>query len=75
MKTSENAWANAYADFVLRNRWLIIILLLIATIAGAIYVPKLDIRNDPDTLLPPSNRYVATSRPRRSSTWAPTRTA
>ena len=61
MKVKENAWANAYADFVLRNRWMIIIVLVIATIAGAVYVPKLDIRNDPDTLLPPSNRYVATN--------------
>jgi predicted RND superfamily exporter protein len=61
MKTKENAWANAYADFVLRFRWPIILLLLIGTIAGAIYVPDLDVRNDPDTLLPPSNRYVATN--------------
>jgi len=61
MKTKENAWANAYADFVLRNRWVIIILLVIATIAAALNIHKLDIRNDPDTLLPPSNRYVATN--------------
>ena len=61
MKAKENAWANAYADFVLRNRWVIIILLVIATIAAALNIHKLDIRNDPDTLLPPSNRYVATN--------------
>ena len=61
MKTKENAWANAYADFVLRNRWVIIILLLAATIVAALQIHKLDIRNDPDTLLPPSNRYVATN--------------
>ena len=61
MKTTENNWANAYASFVLAARWPIILLLLIATIAGAIFVPNLDIRNDPDTLLPPSNRYVATN--------------
>ena len=60
-ENKENAWANAYADFVLRNRWLIIILLVIATIAAAFQIQKLDIRNDPDTLLPPSNRYVATN--------------
>ena len=61
MKTKENAWANAYADFVLRNRWVIIALLVLATIAAALNIHKLDIRNDPDTLLPPSNRYVATN--------------
>ncbi len=61
MKAKENPWANAYADFVLRARWPIIIFLLIVTVAGAIFVPNLDIRNDPDTLLPPSNRYVATN--------------
>ena len=52
MKTKENAWANAYADFVLRNRWVIIILLVAATIVAALQIHKLDIRNDPDTLLP-----------------------
>ena len=61
MKTKENTWANAYADFVLRNRWVIIMLLLAATVVAALQIHKLDIRNDPDTLLPPSNRYVATN--------------
>jgi hypothetical protein len=61
MKTKENAWANAYADFVIRNRWVIIVLLIIATVVAALQIHKLDIRNDPDTLLPPSNRYVATN--------------
>ncbi|HPE80938.1 MAG: MMPL family transporter [Chromatiaceae bacterium] len=61
MKTNDNAWANGYADFVLRFRWFIIVFLLAATIAGALFIPQLDIRNDPDTLLPPSNRYVATN--------------
>ena len=61
MKTKENAWANAYADFVLRYRWVIVILLVAATIVAASQIHKLDIRNDPDTLLPPSNRYVATN--------------
>lgn len=61
MKTKENVWANAYADFVLRFRWPIIILLLVATVVAALQIHKLDIRNDPDTLLPASNRYVATN--------------
>ncbi|MGB5561911.1 MAG: MMPL family transporter [Sedimenticolaceae bacterium] len=61
MSNKDNGWPNAYADFVLRNRWPIIILLVIATVAAALQIKNLDIRNDPDTLLPPSNRYVATN--------------
>ena len=61
MKVKENPWADAYADFVLRMRWPIIALLLVATVVAALQIHKLDIRNDPDTLLPPSNRYVATN--------------
>lgn len=60
LKREENM-ASAYARWVMRNRPLIIILLLIATIAAALQIKNLDIRNDPDTLLPPSNRYVATN--------------
>ena len=58
---SENRITERYADFVLRFRWIIIVALLALTVAGAIYIPDMDIRNDPDTLLPPSNRYVATN--------------
>ncbi|MBL3591253.1 MAG: MMPL family transporter [gamma proteobacterium endosymbiont of Lamellibrachia anaximandri] len=36
-------------------------LLLIMTVITALQVKNLDMRNDPDTLLPPSNRYVATN--------------
>ncbi len=53
--------ADRYADFVLKFRWQIIIFLVIGTILGALQIPNLDIRNDPDTLLPPTNRYVATN--------------
>lgn len=58
---SQNKWADAYASFVLKLRWPIIIALIVMTIVGATQIPKLDVRNDPDTLLPPSNRYVATN--------------
>jgi predicted RND superfamily exporter protein len=58
---NENKFAERYADFVLKYRWAIIVALLVATIAGALQIKNLDIRNDPDTLLPPSNRYVATN--------------
>ena len=56
-----NSFADKYADFVLKFRWPIIVSLLAITIFLALYIPKLDIRNDPDTLLPPTNRYVATN--------------
>ncbi len=56
-----NGFAAKYADFVLKFRWPIIIGLAAITIFLALYIPKLDIRNDPDTLLPPTNRYVATN--------------
>jgi len=59
--TQRKGLTERYADFVLKYRTFIIILLVIATIVGATQIPKLDIRNDPDTLLPPSNRYVATN--------------
>ena len=61
--SSENdyGFSDKYAVFVLRYRWPIILGLTIITVLLALYIPKLDIRNDPDTLLPPTNRYVATN--------------
>ncbi|MCP5141683.1 MAG: MMPL family transporter [Gammaproteobacteria bacterium] len=58
---TEQGWTHAYARFVLRIRIPILLLVLIGTVIAATQVPKLDIRNDPDTLLPPTNRYVATN--------------
>ena len=58
---NERKFAERYADFVIRFRWPIIVILLIATIAAALQIKNLDIRNDPDTLLPETNRYVATN--------------
>ncbi len=57
----EERLADRYADFVMRHRKPFMVVLLLATIISAVFVPSLDIRNDPDTLLPPSNRYVATN--------------
>ena len=61
--SSENdyGFSDKYAVFVLKYRWPIILGLTIITVLLALYIPKLDIRNDPDTLLPPTNRYVATN--------------
>ncbi|NNJ90360.1 MAG: transporter, partial [Gammaproteobacteria bacterium] len=58
---NENSMSAKYARFVLKFRWPIMVLLLIGTIWSALQIPNLDIRNDPDTLLPPTNRYVATN--------------
>ncbi len=60
-QVQKRGMAEKYADFALKFRWPIILFLIIGTILGALQIPNLDIRNDPDTLLPPSNRYVATN--------------
>ncbi len=57
----EERIARRYAEFCLRNKSIILLVMLLLTLLGAWYVPKVDIRNDPDTLLPPENRYVATN--------------
>ena len=61
MSNSEGKISRQYARFVLKFRWPIILLLIAATISAALYIDQLDIRNDPDTLLPPTDRYVATN--------------
>ncbi len=58
---SKPSMAERYADFVINFRWPIMFILLLATVYGATQIHKLDLRNDPDTLLPASNRYVATN--------------
>ncbi len=50
-----------YADFMIRYRWPLMLVLLVATLAAALQIKNLDMRNDPDTLLPPTNRYVSTN--------------
>ncbi|MGD2117110.1 MAG: MMPL family transporter [Chromatiales bacterium] len=50
-----------YARFVLRHRWAIIVLLFAFTVLATFYVGKVNLRNDPDSLLPLSNRYIATN--------------
>ncbi|MBF0620507.1 MAG: MMPL family transporter [Magnetococcales bacterium] len=59
--TFNGGLARAYARWVMRLRWPILIAVSAITILAAFQIPNLDIRNDPDTLLPPSNRYVATN--------------
>ena len=56
-----NNFASKYAAFAIRNRKTIIALMGVFTILSAFFIKDLDIRNDPDTLLPETNRYVATN--------------
>ena len=60
-QNDQNKISQQYARFVLKFRWPIIVLLIASTLVGALFVDQLDIRNDPDTLLPPTDRYVATN--------------
>jgi predicted RND superfamily exporter protein len=50
-----------YARFVLRHRVAVILSLFLSTLFAALYVNELNLRNDPDSLLPLSNRYIATN--------------
>ena len=58
---ADNNYADRYARFILRNRWFVIVFLLLSTIAAAFYIQDVNLRNDPDSLLPLSNRYIATN--------------
>ncbi len=56
-----NTAADRYARFVLRYRWAVIGFIFFFTLLGAWYIKDVNLRNDPDSLLPLSNRYIATN--------------
>jgi len=56
-----NNFASKYAAFAVRNRNVILSVMAMFTLVSAYFIKDLDIRNDPDTLLPEVNRYVATN--------------
>ncbi len=56
-----NNFAQKYAAFCIKNRYVILAIMGIFTLLSAFFIKDLDIRNDPDTLLPETNRYVATN--------------
>ncbi len=58
---ANNNYADRYARFMLRHRWAVIILSFAATVFASLYINQLNLRNDPDSLLPLSNRYIATN--------------
>lgn len=58
---AKSDYAERYARFVLRHRGKIILLCLLWTLLSALYIGEVNLRNDPDSLLPLSNRYIATN--------------
>ena len=56
-----NSISFKYANFAMKYRKFILFFVLIATVFAAFQIQKIDIRNDPDTLLPQTNRYVSTN--------------
>ena len=56
-----NNFASKYAAFVIANRKVILAVMAMFTLFMGYFIQDLDIRNDPDTLLPETNRYVATN--------------
>ncbi len=56
-----NNFASKYAAFVIRHRKVLLVFMGFFTLIAVYFIKDLDIRNDPDTLLPETNRYVATN--------------
>jgi predicted RND superfamily exporter protein len=54
-------YAGAYARFVLRHRQAVMLLCLLFTALAAWHLDRINLRNDPDSLLPLSNPYIATN--------------
>ena len=57
----ENKISHRYAAFAIANRKTMLAVMALFTLFMGYFIQDLDIRNDPDTLLPESNRYVATN--------------
>ena len=57
----QNTFADRYARFVLKHRFAVIAVLVILTAQSALFIKDVNLRNDPDSLLPLSNRYIATN--------------
>lgn len=58
---AKHSIADRYARFVLRYRWLVIIVIFAFTLLASLFIRDVNLRNDPDSLLPLSNRYIATN--------------
>ncbi len=58
---AERGYPERYARFVLRHRRWVISLCFLSSLWALFYVGKVNLRNDPDSLLPLSNPYIATN--------------
>ncbi len=58
---ADRDYARRYARFVLRHRRLVILLIFAFTLLSGLFLDQINLRNDPDSLLPLSNRYIATN--------------
>ncbi len=58
---ADHNYAQRYARLVLRHRRTVIFGIFAFTLLACLYVSQLNLRNDPDSLLPLSNRYIATN--------------
>jgi len=54
-------FALRYAHWVIRLRYPLIAVIVLGTVIAALAIPDIDLRNDPDTLLPAHNRHVLTN--------------
>jgi uncharacterized protein len=54
-------YASGYARFMLRYRRSVILLLFVLTLLSSLFLNQINLRNDPDSLLPLSNPYIATN--------------
>ena len=58
---NENTLSFKYAKLALKFKWIILVTTLFVTLFFSFQIKHIDIRNDPDTLLPQTNKYVSTN--------------
>ncbi len=61
MNSEGNSAAERYARFVIKYRWAVISFIFAWTILATLFIKDVNLRNDPDSLLPLSNQYIATN--------------
>ncbi len=61
MSGERRDYASGYARFMLRHRRPVILLLFAASLLASLFLNQINLRNDPDSLLPLSNPYIATN--------------
>jgi predicted RND superfamily exporter protein len=61
MEQNSDKLSFKYAQLAIKNRYAILAFTIFITLLSSFYIKDVDIRNDPDTLLPQTNRYVSTN--------------